>query len=342
MLVMITAALAGNPPPPPIVNGSTTKDYEQVVTLASVDRSGNVYNFCSGTLIAPGWVVTAGHCTEAFSSNEDLGYRDHYVLVGYDLTKDSGVTEYAKVKKWHTHPSFYMDASSIENDIGVVELETDITTFDPMPVNRDAIRTSEIGDDYRYVGWGITSDNETDSTKKRTADLPLDNFDNQFMYAYDTKDNQNVCSGDSGGAGLEILSNGGFELAAVNSFVYSPNGDSTPCKGGATGGTRVDKFLSWVEGYTPTQSYTEMYGDSDTDADTDSDSDADADTDADSDADSDSDSGTGKKSTHNDDGSTTDTYTWTCSSSGAPANNAPAGMLALAMVGAALVRRREG
>ena len=327
MLALITAILAGNPPPPPIVNGDTTKDYPQVVTLLSADRQGYIYNFCSGTVIAPGWVVTAGHCTDAFESNEDAGYRNHYVVVGYDITKEAGVTAYVEVADWHTHPSFSMSNGTIKNDIGVVELAEDITDFDPMPVNRNGIGNANIGEEYRYVGWGITSDNATDSTKKRTADLPLDDYDSQFMYGYDKRDDQNVCSGDSGGAALEIRTEGGFELAGVNSFVYSPNGDGTPCAGGATGGTRVDKYLTWIEDYTPTQDHGEMYGDGDTDADADTDSDSDADTDTD-----------GKAASNDDDDGTTETYTWNCSSTGSGARGSI--MTLLTTIGLTTLGRR--
>src|SRR5947207_547191 len=46
MFVLVAAALAQEPPP--IVNGSTTRDYEQVVTLLSFASNGYGYNFCSG------------------------------------------------------------------------------------------------------------------------------------------------------------------------------------------------------------------------------------------------------------------------------------------------------
>jgi len=161
-----------------------------------------------------------------------------------------------KASLWREHPRY--DANNLQNDIGIVELESPITSMDIMPVNKDSITNRDMGKDYRYVGWGITRDNAQDSTKKRTADLPVYDYDSQFLYAYDPTDQQNVCSGDSGGAGLEIRSDGTYELAAVNSFVSSPDGDSTPCVGGETGGTRVDSFISWIEGYTPTYSAAEL------------------------------------------------------------------------------------
>lgn len=279
MLLLLTSAYAAAPPP--IVNGDATEDYPQVVTLFAANSRGSGYNFCSGTLIASRWVVTAAHCVRAMEEElPSYGLDYLYVIVGYDLNSDSGIQEYTEAASWEAHPDY--DDRTLQNDIGIVELSTAITDIDPMPVNKDTLSNRQVGDDFRYVGWGITSDRGQDSSKKRTADIPMYDFNSMFLIGYDPVDDQNVCSGDSGGAALELIDADTFELAAVNSYV-------TPqCEGGSTGGTRVDVFIDWLEEFTPVYAADEL-GDADTDSDSDSDTDSDSDSDSDSDADSDAD-----------------------------------------------------
>jgi hypothetical protein len=227
----------------PIVNGTVTNAYPAVGALLLLDDDGYGGVVCSATLVDPGTAVTAAHCVEAV--NGKYAAYDAYFAVGSDIYAEDGIVDWAEVLTATQHPDY--NATTLINDLGVLDLRGEIHAADPMPVNADTVDSSWVGQELRYVGYGVTTDDGDDGGVRRTADIPISSVDHMFIYAYDATGTFNVCSGDSGGAGLEILGNGVFELTAVNSFVYSPDGDKTPCVGGATGGTRVDRFLDWLD-----------------------------------------------------------------------------------------------
>ncbi len=243
MSALISApALAQDGVAPPIVNGETTSDYEAVGMLLYCSGSGCA-TFCSGTLIHEDWVLSAAHCVEAASDMERSGY-DIYFATGRSA---SNVTDYDVAVDLIEHPDY--NSSSLQYDIGLIELDSGISGVDPMPLNEQSPSNAWNGKELTYVGYGITSDYANDSGTKRTADIDFWQYDDQFIYGLDTTDDQNLCSGDSGGAALEEQSDGSFELAGVNSFVFAYQYNNYACEGGGSGATRVDQNVEWIEEY---------------------------------------------------------------------------------------------
>jgi MYXO-CTERM domain-containing protein len=268
---------------PPIVNGTTTAQYQAVGALLAVTSNWGAH-FCSATLIHKKWILTAAHCVDAMDDYEGKG-ADIYFTTGKDVYDN--VTDYDVLTSWVMNPNYRSSNVQAGYDIGLGELQTGITSATPMPVNTDSITNSWVGKELTYVGYGITGDLANDSGYKRYAEMPIYQYDSQVIYAQDTSDEQNLCSGDSGGAALNELSDGTFEIVGVNSFVYSISNPNRPCEEGGSGVMRTDTSISWIESYVELESDTDT--DADTDTDTDSDSDADADTDTDADADTDAD-----------------------------------------------------
>ena len=130
-------------PPPPIVNGTTTTDFRSVVFMSAA-TGGGWGGVCSGTLIAPKWVLTAAHCIE--------GAADIDVYIGYNMTgSSSGVERRVWVNDWIPHPEYTGSSSYISNDVALLELGVSITDITPMPLNEDRLTTSWIGDELKQI-----------------------------------------------------------------------------------------------------------------------------------------------------------------------------------------------
>jgi hypothetical protein len=243
----------------PIINGTPTEDFAPVGAIGVLSGDYLYGPFCSATLIDPNWVLTAGHCVDAL--NRDYAGYQGVFLLGYDFTREEGYAGLAYIAEAFSHPSY--SSSNMAYDIGLLRLSgMGVFSAGLMPVNRETIGQTWIGDDLRYVGFGVTDryGGSAGAGIKRYADIPVWQYDRNSVYGYDPEDGQNVCSGDSGGAALEIVAEGQYELVAVNSTVFAPHGGDS-CRDGATAGVRVDTNLDWIEQYTDVVTAAEYYED---------------------------------------------------------------------------------
>lgn len=234
--LLAPSALAG--PPVPVVNGEETSGHSAVGALVVCDGN-DCAAFCSGTLVASHWVLTAGHCVEAMLY--DYGVVEVQFALGSDVRRPDGREALAPAAQGQIHPRYHED---LEHDIGLVRLGTGLDGFETQEVVAGPPSESWLGEELRYVGFGVTAEDAEDNGVKRQADIALDGWDDQWLFAYDPEEEANLCWGDSGGAALLPLEDGGYAQVGVQSWVYDD--DDTPCVGGSSGAARVDAHLAWI------------------------------------------------------------------------------------------------
>jgi MYXO-CTERM domain-containing protein len=232
---VVAEAFAGAPPP--VVNGNATHDYPEVVLVYATNAQGNLAGTCTGTLIARGAVLTAAHCL----AEEKLGFAVGQVsIMELDALAEQSGGNTSTASGWTLHPAADLDSGV--HDVALVQYNQSSGTA-PIRLFTGAPSDDDLGRDYTIVGFGLTGETDTDhDLKKRRAEVPLADYDADFLYTWDESDQQNACEGDSGGPLFRVRkSDGAYALAGVMDWVSG-------CTGGSLASGRSDAQLAWIEG----------------------------------------------------------------------------------------------
>jgi hypothetical protein len=236
-LLLAAASLASPAEPEPIIGGVPTEpgEFESVVAVYNAD------NLCSGTLVAPGIVLTAAHCV------------DQHPLSSIRVAAGQQVSRFAAVPAIAigVHPQYCRECSPGDDDLfdyGYVVISEDAlaVTDLAMPIADQDDWDAAIGEGgaITVVGYGSDEQGVTGVKRKVVTWITSQTATGQeFRAGGDFRDS---CNGDSGGPAFVQLPDGRWLQAGVVSR------GSEPCGRGGVYGTPY-AALPWLQQETGVQ-----------------------------------------------------------------------------------------
>ena len=161
LFALVFATALGQERVDPQIVGGDAASTDEFPFVAKIIYSGSQVG-CTGSLIAPDKVLTAGHCVARYDR----------LSVGFGNTR--AIRPDYPVARKILHPEYSIQV----NDIAILQLESPITTIQPVPILtlEDELRYAPSGGRVAAVGWGSThpsGDGDLPGTLQKITDIPV-------------------------------------------------------------------------------------------------------------------------------------------------------------------------
>ena len=241
-----------------IVGGTTalSEEWPWAAFILAADHKGEGFS-CSGTVISPNLVLTAGHCVEDIITGKKTPPAQYVVVTGSSDIRDSTVRQVSRVSRTILDPNF--NRFKVHGDAGLLVLSTPTTVPAVALAGPEDAALLAANTPTWIAGWGLSG---TLRKLKRTPVLrrgatfvqerlycrnharvyyPFFNYSSQLCTITPPGFSIGTCHGDSGGPALAFREDGTPVQIGITSLGAADCDTHLPDIF-----TRIDRIYPWI------------------------------------------------------------------------------------------------